>query len=152
MTGPIDPADLARVDALLDALADDAVSWDFLDSDPAAEVLAALRADIDLETTPAAAMTTDAAGVNVLPMAAARRADTAPDPPPAGAMPPAGAGSTVLRGGAARRRRSHNAKRIGVAGVLAVAVLSASGVAAAGTLATHRGDPGHSIFTFFHGK
>src|SRR4051812_31337162 len=111
---PADVAAMTADDALLDALVygEDAVSWDLLD--PAAEVLAALRADV-----------------------------TAALPP---VTVPAAASATVNLN---QRPRLRNAgKRTAVASAVTAAVLSVSGVAAAGIAVTPTGPLG-PIHRFF---
>jgi len=102
---PLDEETVERDHQLLDALADDAVSWDLVEetADPAFRVLAALRADLDTDL-PKELLAASAPVVDL----------------------------------SQRRRLSRLGRRSAVAGGVAMVVLSASGVAAAG-VASGRG-------------
>lgn len=107
---------------------------------------AAVAADEDfLSRIASDAVSWDTAPDELSTVFAALRADVGARLPLA-----ASPGTTVVPLSAARRRK--HARRAAVAAGISLVVLSASGVAAAGTLSTHRADVGHSVYTFFHGE
>jgi hypothetical protein len=141
----LDPAAIERDEQLLSGLGELA-GGEFVNGSLEAAFADTVAAHADDPVV--AALTALAADVSPGSSTVSANSDGTPRP---GSLDAAGACPVVDLSGT-RLRRSRQLRRTAVAGVAAVVVLSVSGVAAAGTLAAHRGEPLHSVYTFFHGR